>query len=260
MAGSAWYQVHPAFGCRALTSSDAPQPALIGEEELAEFWRALDSEEQVAVEFRFFDRCIDRVVGGETSAQVRGFMVTLHDYEAVELDDRLGDVRDLLFTGTDESFEIVVDNEPRLIVGCGWQSTSAYLSPDDVEALPAWTPTDVESTRPPDTGMDRTEALRVAETRLDELRHLTWDEAIAHRHERREVPGASGAVYTVTDDFWWEAPILGRLRRHGDVGVQVMVHDGGLSMAFPIIVTFTITPDGRIREDGPNIEERTPGE
>ena len=225
MAGSAWYQVHPAFGCRALTSSDAPRPALIGEEELAEFWRALNSEEQVAVEFRFFDRCIDRAVGGQTSVHVRGFVTTLPDYEAVELDDRLNDVRDLLFTGTDQSFEIVVNNEPRLLVACGWQSTSAHLALDDVKAVPAWTPTEVEATRPPETGMDHAEALQVARGRLDELRHLTWREAIARRHGRRHVPGASGAIYTVTEDFWWEAPILGRLRRRGDARMQITVHE-----------------------------------
>lgn len=243
MADASWYQVHPAFGCRPLVPADEPRPALVGEDELSGFWDALEDDGQQAVEFRFFDECLTRAVAPGGRAMVRGTLVLLPDYEFHQLDDEpLDDVRTLMFTSADEWFEVTVDGEPRLVVACGWQSTAARLTADDVAALPAWAPGGAWSSTPPDTEMDREEAARIAEDHLARLRALRWRQAIDRAPVRHEVVGAAGAVYTVAEDVVWDNAIFGRWRRRGDATVQVTVHDGGLSMAFPVIRTSTIPP------------------
>lgn len=159
-------------------------------------------------------------------------VVTLPDYELVTVDGPLRDFRDMLFTCAEGWFEIVVDGQPRVAVNYGWQYTAALLSPIDVDVLPPWDPDDVESTRPPDVGLDREEAAQVATDRLDRLRRLPWTQLLAMPHQRVEHVGPSGVVDRMDVDVCWDAPLLERLRRRGDATVQVTVHTDGLSVIF----------------------------
>jgi hypothetical protein len=97
-------------------------------------------------------------------------------------------------------------------------------------------------------GMDRAEALAVADGIAEELRRVPYEALVARlldAVETRDVAGASGTEYQIEVQGFWD-----RARRPGNLRVMVSVDDGGLRAFAPLTTDFIMAPDGSFVGEG----------
>ena len=88
--------------------------------------------------------------------------------------------------------------------------------------------------------MDKAEARGVAESILESLRSMTYQELVDRyldSSEDRQVVAASGAEYQIEIQALWDSGEPGNLR------VFVMIDDGGWRAFSPLAVDFIRAPD-----------------
>lgn len=89
--------------------------------------------------------------------------------------------------------------------------------------------------------MDKTEAARVAQARLNELRRVSYSLLVEEWLEQPRsewATGPSGRQYQLEIEAVWDDRPEGHLR------VWVSVDDGGWRASFPLLRAFIVAPDG----------------
>jgi hypothetical protein len=90
-------------------------------------------------------------------------------------------------------------------------------------------------------GMDKAEAIEVAESRLAELRQLAYSRLVQEwldQPRSEYATAASGRRYQLEIEAVWDS------QPHNNLRVWVVVDDGGPSAKRPLQCDFIVTPDG----------------
>jgi hypothetical protein len=94
--------------------------------------------------------------------------------------------------------------------------------------------------------MDKTEALALLEGHLNSWRNRPYSElaSLIGSQTCSELVGASGAVYQVEVEAFWDA------KRGGNIRVLAAIDDGGIRALKPLSSDFIMAPDGRFVGEG----------
>lgn len=89
--------------------------------------------------------------------------------------------------------------------------------------------------------MNKREAQEILQSRISELRRLSYDDLKARflsSVDAVTVKGSSGAEYEIETEAIWDN------RRRGHLRVMVAIDDGGLRALMPLNDSFIVAPDG----------------
>ena len=89
--------------------------------------------------------------------------------------------------------------------------------------------------------MDKGEARGIALAQIDDLRRMRWGELrdrYLDKPETVEVRGATGTIYQVQTQAFWDS------RKDGDLRIIVAVDDGGWRAFVLLSEDFVLAPDG----------------